>query len=46
MILNVILRRYYFASASDEVIEPRPTIVLRPRNGIMMRFERLAADET
>ena len=46
MILNVILRRYDFASASDEVIEPRPTIVLRPRNGIMMRFERLAADET
>jgi cytochrome P450 len=46
MILNVILRRYDFALASDEVVESRPEIVLRPRNGIIMRFERLRGDET
>ena len=44
MILNALLRRYDFKLTTDEAIELHPMFILRPRNGISMRFERLKAE--
>jgi cytochrome P450 len=38
MILSVLLRKYDFQLASGQVIEARPMVILRPKNGIRMTF--------
>jgi cytochrome P450 len=40
MILSVLLAKYDFTLAPDQVIEARPMIILRPRHGIKMTFTK------
>jgi cytochrome P450 len=40
MILGLMLRRYDCELAPDQEISARPMVILRPRNGIRMRFAR------
>jgi cytochrome P450 len=41
MVISFVLRRYEFELASDQEIEARPLIILRPKNGIRMRFTKI-----
>jgi cytochrome P450 len=45
MILSELLRRYDFQLAPGQTIEPRPMVILRPKNGIRMTFSRTMASE-
>jgi cytochrome P450 len=38
MILSVMLRKYDFQLVPGQTIEPRPMVILRPKNGIRMTF--------
>jgi cytochrome P450 len=43
MILSELLRRYDIQLVSGQMIEPRPMVILRPKNGIKMTFTRTMA---
>lgn len=38
MILSVLLRKYDFCLVPDQIVEPRPMVILRPEYGIRMTF--------
>lgn len=38
MILSVLLKKYDFELTPGQTIEPRPMVILRPKNGILMNF--------
>jgi len=38
MILSVVLRKYDFEVVPGQEIEPRAMVILRPKNGIQMKF--------
>ena len=38
MILSVLLRKYDLQLAPGQTIEPRPMVILRPKDGIRMTF--------
>jgi cytochrome P450 len=41
IILSILLRTYDCELVPNQTIEPRPMIILRPRNGIKMNFTRI-----
>jgi cytochrome P450 len=43
MILSVLLRKYELQLAPGQTIEPRPMVILRPKNGIRMNFTEAVA---
>ncbi len=43
MILSVLLRRYELQLSPGQTIEPRPMVILRPKNGIRMNFTEAVA---
>ncbi len=45
MILSELLRRYDLQLAPGQTIEPRPMVILRPKNGIRMMFTRTMASD-
>ena len=45
MILSELLRRYDLQLAPGQTIEPRPMVILRPKNGIRMTFTRTMASD-
>ena len=45
MILSALLRRYDFELTPGQTIEEQPMIILRPKNGIRMTFNKAAARE-
>jgi len=46
IILGVVLRRYDFELAEDQTISTRPMIILRPHDGIKMKFAARNASAT
>jgi cytochrome P450 len=45
MILSELLRRYDLELTPGQAIEPRPMVILRPKNGIRMSFTRKPASD-
>ncbi|HEY1896483.1 MAG TPA: cytochrome P450 [Terracidiphilus sp.] len=45
MILSELLRRYDLQLTPGQTIEPRPMVILRPKNGIRMTFTRKMAPD-
>jgi cytochrome P450 len=45
MILSELLRRYDLQLTPGQTIEPRPMVILRPKNGIRMTFTRKMASD-
>jgi cytochrome P450 len=45
MILSELLRRYDLQLVPGQTIEPRPMVILRPKNGIRMTFTRRIASD-
>jgi cytochrome P450 len=43
MILSVLLSKYELQLSPGQTIEPRPMVILRPKNGILMNFAEAAA---
>jgi cytochrome P450 len=43
MILSVLLRKYELQLSPGQTIEPRPMVILRPKNGIRMNFTEAVA---
>jgi cytochrome P450 len=43
MILSHLIRRYDFELVPDQMIEPRPMVILRPKHGIRMTFTNATA---
>ncbi len=43
MILSVLLRKYDFELPPGQTIEARPMVILRPKNGIRMKFTQAVA---
>ena len=43
MILSVLLRKYELELSPGQTIEPRPMVILRPKNGIRMKFTEAVA---
>ena len=43
MIMSVLLRKYELQLAPGQTIEPRPMVILRPKNGIRMNFTEAVA---
>jgi cytochrome P450 len=43
MILSVLLRKYELQLSPGQEIEPRPMVILRPKNGIRMKFTESVA---
>jgi cytochrome P450 len=46
MILSDLLRRYDFELTPGQAIEPRPMVILRPRDGIRMSFTQAVRQES
>jgi hypothetical protein len=46
MILSVLLRRYEFELEPGQDIEERAMVILRPKNGIRMRFTAASTAKT
>jgi cytochrome P450 len=46
MILSDLLRKYDFDLVPGQTVEPRPMVILRPKNGIRMNFSRAVADNS
>jgi cytochrome P450 len=44
MILSVLLRKYELQLAPGQTIEPRPMVILRPKDGIRMNFTEALAN--
>jgi cytochrome P450 len=45
MILSELLRRYDLQLTPGQTIEPRPMVILRPKNGIRMNFTKAVASD-
>ncbi len=43
MILSVLLGKYELQLAPGQTIEPRPMVILRPKDGIRMNFTEAVA---
>lgn len=46
MILSTVLRQYDLQLSPNQTIEPRPMVILRPKNGIRMTFTQSAAHDS